>query len=129
MPYREKVVIESAFRDIKSFVEVKPVHVWTEAHVKAHYTCCVLSHLINRTLTMRLHEQEGSLSKEVITHERLFKELSDCQIDQIEVQNMQLSKYGMTRVNNTKIELLERVGLKKLLSSDVVKRADLTPSA
>jgi hypothetical protein len=78
---------------------------------------------------MRLHEQEGSLSKEVITHERLFKELSDCQIDQIEVQNMQLSKYGMTRVNNTKIELLERVGLKKLLSSDVVKRADLTRSA
>ena len=64
--------------------------------MKAHYTCCVLSHLINRTLTMRLHEQEGSLSKEVITHERLFKELSDCQIDQIEVQNMQLSKYGMT---------------------------------
>jgi len=129
MPYRKKVVIESAFRDIKSFVEVKPVHVWTEAHVKAHYTCCVLSYLINRTLTMRLHEQEGSLSKEVITHERLFKELSDCQIDQIEVQNMQLSKYGMTRVNNTKIELLERVGLKKLLSSDVVKRADLTRSA
>jgi len=26
-PYREKVVIESSFRDIKSFVEVAPVHV------------------------------------------------------------------------------------------------------
>ncbi len=113
MPYREKVVNESAFRDIKSFVEVKPVHVWTEAHVKAHYTCCVLSHLINRTLTMRLHGQKGSLSKEVVAHERLYKELSDCQIDQIEVQNMHLSKHSMTRVTDTQTELLERVGLKK----------------
>lgn len=129
MPYREKVVIESAFRDIKSFVEVKPVHVWTEAHVKAHYTCCVLSYLINRTLTLYLHEQKGSLSKEVVAHERLYQELSDCQIDQIEVQNMQLSKHSMTRVTDTQIELLERVRLKKLLASDVVKRADLPRSA
>lgn len=125
MPYREKVVIESAFRDIKSFVEVKPVHVWTEAHVKAHYTCCVLSHLINRTLSMRLHEQVGSLSKEVVAHERLYKELSDCQIDQIEVQNMHLSKYSMTRVTDIQTELLERVGLTKLISRDVEKCAGL----
>ena len=40
-PYREKVVIESSFRDIKSFVEVAPVYVWKAEHVKAHYTICV----------------------------------------------------------------------------------------
>jgi len=125
MPYREKVVIESAFRDIKSFVEVAPVHVWTEVHVKAHYTCCVLSHLINRTLTMRLHENEGTISREVVSHERLYKELSGCQIDQIEVQNMRLSTYSMTRATDTQKELLERVGLTKLLSSDIVKQANL----
>ncbi len=55
-PYREKVVIESVFRDIKSFMEIAPVHVWTQAHVKAHYTICVLSHLLNRILTLRLHK-------------------------------------------------------------------------
>jgi len=124
-PYREKVVIESAFRDIKSFVEIKPVHVWTEAHVKAHYTCCVLAHLINRTLTLRLHKHKGSLSREVVAHERLYQTLSDCQIDQIEVKNMQFSKHSMTRVTDTQNELLERLELKKLLSSDVVKRANI----
>ncbi|MCP4289840.1 MAG: IS1634 family transposase [Gammaproteobacteria bacterium] len=123
MPYREKVVIESAFRDIKSFVEVKPVYVWTEEHVKAHYTCCVLSHLINRTLSLRLHENEGVLSKEVVSHERLYEELSDCQFDQIEVQNMQLSTYNMTRVTDIQKELLERTGLTYLLSFDTVKQA------
>ena len=71
-PYREKVVIEAAFRDIKSFVNVAPVYVWTEAHVKAHYTICVLSHLINRTLTLRLHEHKGNLTKDIVSHEKLL---------------------------------------------------------
>ena len=46
-PYREKVIIEDAFRDIKSFVEIAPVYVWLENHIKAHYTICVLAYLIN----------------------------------------------------------------------------------
>ena len=129
MPYREKVVIESAFRDIKSFVEVKPVYVWTEAHVKAHYTCCVLAYLINRSLTQRLHKHEGTLSKDVVAHERLYKELSDCQIDQIEVQNMHLSTYNMSYATDVQKELLERVGLIKLLSFDVAKQPSLLCSA
>lgn len=48
-PYREKVIIESSFRDIKSFIEISPVHVWKPEHVKVHYTICVLAHLINRS--------------------------------------------------------------------------------
>ncbi|MCP4754679.1 MAG: IS1634 family transposase, partial [Proteobacteria bacterium] len=74
-PYREKAVIESAFRDIKSFVEVAPIFVWTKTHIKAHYTVCVLSYLINRTLTLRLHEFKGFGTSEVVSHERLYKEL------------------------------------------------------
>lgn len=123
IPYREKVVIESSFRDIKSFVEVAPVHVWTEIHVKAHYTICVLSHLINRTLTMRLHENPGDLTKDTVSHERLYEKLSDCMIDCIEVENVQLSTYNMTRPTEYKNELLQRVGLDRLRSRNIVKKA------
>jgi transposase len=70
-PYRDKVIIESAFRDIKSFIEIEPVFVWTYLHVKAHYTTCVLSHLINRTLTNRLHKHKGNATKEIVSHEKL----------------------------------------------------------
>jgi len=58
-PYRDKVVIESAFRDIKSFVEVAPIYVWKDSHVKAHFTICVLAYLINRTITLKLHRNRG----------------------------------------------------------------------
>ena len=123
-PYREKVVIESAFRDIKSFVEVKPVYVWTPAHVKAHYTCCALSHLINRTLTLRLHETPGDVSKEVVAHERLYEELSDCKVDRIEVQNAHLATHKITRPDDVQKELLERLQLTKLLSSAFLKKVN-----
>jgi len=121
IPYRDKLVIESAFRDIKSFVEVKPLYVWTEAHVKAHYTCCVLSHLINRTLTIRLHKNGGCDTKQIVAHEKLYKKLSGCQIDHIQVDNVGLSTYSMTRATSDQKELIERVGLTKLLSPQFLK--------
>jgi transposase len=122
-PYQEKVVIESSFRDIKSFIDIAPVYVWTEAHVKAHYTICVLSHLINRTLTLQLHSHRGNTTQDIVSHERLYETLSSCQIDRIEVENVHLSTYNMTRPTPEQKELLERVGLMNLLSREVVDLA------
>ncbi|MBI4744544.1 MAG: IS1634 family transposase, partial [Actinobacteria bacterium] len=128
LPYRDKVVIESSFRDIKSFVEVSPVHVWTETHVKAHYTICVLSHLINRTLTQKLHKNPGELSKEIVTHEKFYTKLAECMIDRIEVENVKLSTYNMTRITEEQKELLKRVDLDKLQSREVVNKAGISSS-
>jgi transposase len=114
-PYRDKVVIESAFRDIKSFVEIEPIFVWTPLHVRAHYTICVLAYLINRTLTLRLHKHKGDTTNNIVAHEKLYKELSDCLIDHIEVENVQKSGCKMTRPNAKQEELLTRVGQKNLI--------------
>ena len=122
LPYRDKVVIESAFRDIKSFVEVPPVYVWTEAHVKAHYTACVLSHLINRTLTLRLHEQPGKITQDVVSHEKFYAKLEDCKIDRIEIENVQQSTLNRTRPTSEQKELVKRVGLEHLLSYDIINK-------
>lgn len=117
-PYRDKVVIESAFRDIKSFVEIEPIFVWTPLHVKAHYTICVLAYLINRTLTLRLHKHKGDTTCNIVAHQKLYKELSDCLIDHIEVENVQKSAQKMTRPSPKQEELLTRVGQKKLITSN-----------
>jgi transposase len=122
-PYREKLIIESAFRDIKSFIDISPVFVWTELHVKAHYSCCVLGHLINRTITQRLHENKGKVTSDIVSHERFYKELSDCQIDLIEIKDTGLSTYNMTIPTNAQKEFLKRVGLTGLLSFEVVNKA------
>lgn len=123
-PYREKQIIESAFRDIKSFVEVAPVFVWTEEHVRAHYSVCVISYLINRTITMRLHNSRGNDTKGIVSHEKLYKKLSECQIDYIEVKNISQKRYSMTKYTDEQKELLERVGLIKLIDRDIVEKAN-----
>ncbi|MEA3358263.1 MAG: IS1634 family transposase [Thermodesulfobacteriota bacterium] len=121
-PYRDKVIIEAAFRDIKSFVDVAPVFVWTKAHVKAHYTICVLSYLINRTLTLRLHNNKGELTAGVISHEKLYAKLSECMIDQIKIKNIGLSTFNMSESDDRQRELLDRIGLPKLLKNNIIKK-------
>ena len=123
-PYREKEIIEEAFKNIKSFVMIEPVFVWTEYHVKAHYTVCVLTYLINRTLTMRLHENKGDKSKEIVTHQKLFKESSKCMLDYIEVKNIQQKKFNLTKSTAKQKELLQRVGLPNLMNRKIVDKAN-----
>lgn len=54
--YRNKDQIEQAFKDVKSFINIQPFNVWEPKHVRAHYTVCVLSHLMNIIITNRLRD-------------------------------------------------------------------------
>lgn len=59
--YRGKYVVENAFREIKSFLDVRPIHVWTEAHVKAHFDTCIIAYFLNNYIYQQLLEKEISL--------------------------------------------------------------------
>ena len=122
-PYRDKVVIESAFRDIKSFIEVAPMYVWTAEHVRAHFTICVLSYLINRTLTLRLHRHPGRLTKDVVSHEKVYQILSKCQIDHIKVKNIGIETCNLTYQTEDQTELMGRVGLTMTRQNEVLHKA------
>lgn len=125
-PYREKVVIESAFRDIKSFVEIAPVYVWTDEHVKAHFTICVLAYLINRTITIKLHQNLGQKTKDIVAHEKFYQSLSDCQVDHIQIKNKNMMLYKMTLQNEEQMELLDRVSLSHLSECKILQQMNAT---
>lgn len=127
-PYREKEVIEEAFRDIKSFVKIEPIHVWTEAHVRAHYSICVLSYLIDRTITIRLHKNKGDKTKEIVAHGKFLKELSKCRLDYIEVENIHQRKFSLTKQTAKQRELLRRVGLPGLTNRKILDIANKNPN-
>jgi transposase len=55
--YRDKNRIEEAFRDVKSFIKFQPTFVYTDDHVRAHYTICILSYLLDITVTNRLRQK------------------------------------------------------------------------
>jgi len=123
-PYREKEIIEEAFKEIKSFIKIEPVFVWSEDHVKAHYTICVLAYLINRTLTIRLHENIGEDSGEIVANQKLFKEASKCKLNFIEVKNIKKKNFSLTTPTVKQKELLQRVSLSFLTSRKIVNTAN-----
>ena len=56
--YRNKNQVEEAFKGVKSFIKFQPAYVRTDKHVKAHYTICVLSYLLDRTITQKLRQHK-----------------------------------------------------------------------
>ncbi len=121
-PYRDKVVIESSFRDIKSFLDISPIHVWTIDHVKAHYTICILAYLLDRTLTLRLHEKTGVASKDIVAHPRLYAELEKCLLNRTRIEGTTVEAVGLTRPTIRQKELLERIGLTHLLQEEIIRK-------
>lgn len=69
--YRDKNQIEQAFKDVKSFIKIQPFNVWEPKHVRAHYTICVLSYLLNITVTNRLCEANIDIRSSQKTYEIL----------------------------------------------------------
>ena len=87
------------------------------------YDLC-FAYSINRTLTIRLHENKGDISKEIVTHQKLFKESSKCMLDYIEVKNIQQKKFNLTKATAKQKELLQRVGLPGLKNRKIVDKAN-----
>lgn len=54
--YRQKYMIENAFREMKSILRLRPWFVHKDEHVRAHYTICVLAYALERLLDTRLNE-------------------------------------------------------------------------
>lgn len=75
--YREKTQVEDAFKNIKSFVKIRPFFVNTEEHVKAVYTICVLSYFINRYLSEKRKESEG---KDYLNSKQLYAPFKSCKL-------------------------------------------------
>ena len=69
--YRDKNQIEQAFKDVKSFIKIQPFNVWEPKHVRAHYTICVLSYLLNISVTNRLREANIDIKSSQKTYEIL----------------------------------------------------------
>lgn len=75
--YRDKTEIEDAFKNMKSFVKIRPFFVNTEGHVRAVFTVCVLSYHLNKTLARARKEIEG---KDFLNSSELYDPFVDCQM-------------------------------------------------
>ena len=79
--------IEDLFRIIKSDLEGRPIYVWTEEHIKAHFLICFIALTIIRIIQYKIlkYENKSTLNvdgwEQEITAERLKKVLNEFNAD------------------------------------------------
>lgn len=112
--YRLKSVIEESFRILSDFVGIEPFYVYKPEHIKAHFTLCVLSYLIDITI---LNQVRASEKIENMSLERIFHLLKKCKQDVIQL-NEDKTISTITKVNEEQKKVLDALHCTHLISPD-----------
>jgi hypothetical protein len=75
--------VEEGFRELKSFLKFQPTFVYTDEHVRAHYTICILSYLLDVTVTNKLREAPV---KDVGSVGKVYSTLARCEVAKLGVK-------------------------------------------
>jgi transposase len=67
--YRDKTKIEDVFKNVKSFLKIRPFFVNTEKHVKAVYTICILAYFLNKFLA---NQRKAGGDKDYLNSKELY---------------------------------------------------------
>jgi transposase len=81
LAYKSLWQIEQAFRELKSGLEIRPVYLRLEDHVRGHILVCFLALVLEATLR-RLLVETGSHS----SYQEVLDDLADVQADRLEVR-------------------------------------------
>jgi len=115
--YRLKNTIEEAFRILSNFIGIEPFHVYKEQHIKAHFTICVLSYLIDVTI---LNTIRKSPEIENIGLHTIFNELKKCKQNVIQIDNNKtITK--ITEITPEQTKILNVLNCKYLITPKYLK--------
>ena len=111
--YREKTKIEDVFKNVKSFLKIRPFFVNTESHVKAVYTICMISYFINRFLA-NLRREIGE--KDYLNSKELYAPFRD--IDHVVLEDKSTGTIIRKSVELPKStrKLLQQIGMEHIVA-------------
>lgn len=110
--YRDKTEIEDAFKNMKSFLKIRPFFVNTDEHVRAVFTICVLAYHLNKTLALRRKEIEG---KDYLNSDELYDPFRDSKLVTLKDPQTGARVSKVIPPSREAKDLLRRLGLAGLL--------------
>src|SRR3990172_6929952 len=116
--YRDKNRIEEAFRDVKSFIKFQPTFVYTDDHVRAHYTICILSYLLDVTVTNRLRQKpiEG-----IESVDKVHRILKGCEVGKLSVKGSDCSGLKLMPLTDEQKNVLKRFDCNYIVRGEFLK--------
>jgi len=112
--YRNKTKIEDVFKNVKSFLKIRPFFVNTEKHVKAVYTICILAYFLNKFLA---NQRKNAGEKDYLNSKELYAPFKN--IDFVTLFDPISGQSATTSVELPKEtkNILEKIGMSHVLSS------------
>jgi len=112
--YRNKTKIEDVFKNVKSFLKIRPFFVNTEKHVKAVYTICILAYFLNKFLA---NQRKSAGEKDYLNSKELYAPFKNIDFvtlfDPISGQSATKSVELPKETKN----ILEKIGMSRVFSS------------
>mgnify|MGYP001609033538 FL=1 len=115
--YRNRMEIERSFRQLKSFVEIRPIYHHNEDRIKAHVTVCVLAYLLNNTV-MHLTRQRKDF--EELTAQAIYNYLKSCKLVELSASGERRLK--LTTPTDEQVQLTKILADKSLLEEDHIQQ-------
>jgi len=109
--YRDKTKIEDVFKNVKSFLKLRPFFVNTDAHVKAVYTICILAYFINRYLA---NQRKAIGEKDFLNSKELYAPFKDIDITTLEDSNTGYTLKKPVKLPPATKRLLEKIRLSQV---------------
>ncbi|MBC7958452.1 MAG: IS1634 family transposase [Vallitaleaceae bacterium] len=115
--YREKNKIEEAFREMKTQLALRPVHLTRPERVKAHVSLCIVAYLLLNTMEMKLRAAGDSTSPEEV-----LRKLQSCQLTQIGIKHSSQTMITMTEMSEQQKHWMEIFACEQYLKPKVMKQ-------
>ncbi len=115
--YRRKNKVEEAFREIKSYLQVRPFYLTREERIRAHVCICVLGYLLLNAL-----EEELSHLEKPLSGPDALAILGRCLINRIGPKESDTYVESITEPAPEQLELLKELGLSYLVKTKFVDR-------
>jgi transposase len=112
--YRDKNRVEEGFREVKSFLKFQPTFVYTDEHVRAHYTICILSYLLDITITNKLRE---NMIKGVTSVSKVYRILERCEIGKLGLKGNKSRILKLSSMTSVQKNIMDLFNCKYLIMS------------
>jgi transposase len=106
--YRNKTKIEDVFKNVKSFLKLRPFFVNTDEHVSAVYTICMIAYFLNKYLS---NQRKRFDEKDFLNSKELYAPFKDIDIVTLEDATTGKTLKKGTRLPKVTENLLEKLGL------------------
>lgn len=115
--YRRKNKVEEAFREIKSYLELRPIYLTRTKRVRAHVSVCILAYFLYNEIERRFWEK--GLPK---SPPEVLARLQKCQVNRPEFKNQRRSKLSITEPSEQQKEYLQVLECESILDPRQVKQ-------